>query len=78
MKTYIIAAFLLFGLITSAESQHSEINHNPGVRLTKLCQDSRPWTRWWWFATMISKADINDPGSHKNVFTRGNLHHLFP
>ena len=22
--------------------------------------DSRPWTRWWWFASMIQKNDIAD------------------
>ncbi|MEI7723993.1 MAG: glycosyl hydrolase [Bacteroidota bacterium] len=60
MKSYVLSAFLIFGLTISAISQDREFIHIPEMRSTKIYQDSRPWTRWWWFASMISKADIND------------------
>ena len=65
MRPYTVLAILLTGLLVSAHSQIApsqagEIQHAPDLRSTKLYQDSRPWSRWWWFASVITKADIDD------------------
>jgi hypothetical protein len=65
MKRHTIFAILLTGLLVSAHSQTAscqaeEPHHAMDLRSTRLYQDSRPWTRWWWFASMITKADIKD------------------
>jgi hypothetical protein len=65
MKQYIVLAVLLtafpvFALSRTAPSRAGEIQRAMDLRSTKLYQDSRPWTRWWWFASLITKADIAD------------------
>lgn len=65
MKQYTVLAILLTGFLVSAHyrtalSQAGEIQRVPDIRSTRLYQDSRPWTRWWWFASVITKADIDD------------------
>jgi hypothetical protein len=65
MKQYTVLAILLTALpalapAQAAPSQAGESQHAIDLRSTKLYQDSRPWTRWWWFASVISKADIAD------------------
>jgi hypothetical protein len=42
---------------------HAQISGriNPiDLNASMLYQDSRPWTRWWWFASMITQEDIRD------------------
>ena len=60
MKNYILLAILLLGFKSPSQGQTKDISHSPDLKSTKICQDSRPWTRWWWFASLISKADISD------------------
>jgi hypothetical protein len=60
MKQFIVLAVLLTAFPTFAPSQTAEIREAMDLRSAKLYQDSRPWTRWWWFASMITKADIED------------------
>ena len=65
MRRYTVLAILLTGFLVSAHcqtgrSQAGEIQRATDLRSTKLYQDSRPWTRWWWFASVITKADIAD------------------
>jgi hypothetical protein len=65
MKQTAVLAVLLTGFLTSVRSQtaFSQVGKPPhaiDLRSTKLYQDSRPWSRWWWFASMITKADIAD------------------
>ena len=30
------------------------------LNMSRIYTGSRPWTRWWWFASMIQEADIRD------------------
>jgi hypothetical protein len=60
MNKYTVYAVLLIGYLVSGPSQAGEVQQTIDLRSTKIYQDSRPWTRWWWFASMITKADIKD------------------
>lgn len=60
IKNAIFAAILFLGCMISVSSQTIEISHAPNLESTKLYQDSRPWTRWWWFASKVNKTDITD------------------
>jgi hypothetical protein len=55
-----VNAFPAFAPAQSVPSQAGESPHAVDLRAAKLYQDSRPWTRWWWFASTITKADIAD------------------
>jgi hypothetical protein len=59
-KIIILSLFLLFGLALISGSQPILKNNNPYLSKTKFYTDSRPWTRWWWFAGEIRKADLSD------------------
>jgi hypothetical protein len=56
----LLIAFLLSAPSQTAFSQVGEPQRAIDLRSTKLYRDSRPWTRWWWFASTITKADIKD------------------
>jgi hypothetical protein len=65
MKQYTVLTILLTGFLASAhcEAAPSQAGSNEralDLRSTKLYQDSRPWARWWWFASVITKKDIAD------------------
>jgi hypothetical protein len=60
MKPYIVLTILLSGFLASVSSQGGESERGPNLQSSKLYRDSRPWTRWWWFASVITKADIDD------------------
>ena len=32
----------------------------PDFKKSIIFQESKPWTRWWWFASIITKPDIKD------------------
>ena len=32
----------------------------PEMEKSRLYKESKPWTRWWWFASVIEKSDIID------------------
>ncbi len=51
---------LFLGLFLSANSQKKEFKGGIDLASTRLYNDSRPWTRWWWFATEIDRASIAD------------------
>jgi hypothetical protein len=65
MKLHAILAVLLlappaFAVAQTPPPQIGEPERVVDLRAAKICQDSRPWTRWWWFASTITKADIAD------------------
>jgi hypothetical protein len=65
MKKYIVSAILLTAFTATAHclaapSETGDAQHAPELQSTRLYRDSRPWTRWWWFASVITKADIAD------------------
>jgi hypothetical protein len=65
MKQFTVLSVLLTALLASAPSRTipclaGEPQQAMDLRSTKLYRDSRPWTRWWWFASVITKADIKD------------------
>jgi hypothetical protein len=60
MKNCIIITSLILGLFLSANSQDKEFRDGFDMTSARLYKDSRPWTRWWWFASIIDKASISD------------------
>jgi hypothetical protein len=65
MKKRIVLAVLLTGFMATADCQAApaesgDIQRGPDLRSARLYRDSRPWTRWWWFASVITKADVAD------------------
>ncbi len=60
MKNFILFTAFFLGLILSARAQSPGTAHSPDLHASKLYRDSRPWTRWWWFASMIKEADIRE------------------
>ncbi len=63
MIRYLLALSLILAAFISVHSQ--EVN-NPGQGAGTIQPqatpylDSRPWTRWWWFAAEIDKASVAD------------------
>ncbi len=60
------AMFLMITMFIAAHAQQSElVLTKPGslehaLSRGKLYSDSRPWTRWWWFAAEIDKTSVAD------------------
>ena len=53
--------FILFlVLLLSPACREKELTASPDMKQSKLYTGSRPWTRWWWFASVIKRADITD------------------
>jgi len=57
MRRTILSALLFSALTLSCFCQAVE---KPEMEKSRLFNDSRPWTRWWWFASIIEKPDIID------------------
>ncbi|MEI6680999.1 MAG: glycosyl hydrolase [Bacteroidota bacterium] len=60
MKKILISAILLLTLMISAKSQEKATRIMPGLASSHIYVDARPWTRWWWFASVIDKASVAD------------------
>ena len=60
MKRIITLALLFTGFALSGFSQSAEKIRKIDLQSTRMYTDSRPWTRWWWFASMIEKPAIID------------------
>lgn len=62
----VLAVLIATMLFQSAYSQQAADSIHPSEIVSKELtnnqpySDSRPWTRWWWFATEIDKASIED------------------
>jgi hypothetical protein len=59
-KTIGLCFALFFTLTFTVNSQTPSKNNLPDLLKSKFYTDSRPWTRWWWFASEIKKEDISD------------------
>lgn len=57
-KIILLCLFLLLGLAFSSESQPIAKNRTPDLSKSKFYNNSRPWSRWWWFAAEIRKNDV--------------------
>ena len=60
MKRFFFTALLVIALLPSLSAQNTPFTESIYFKNTWLCNDSRPWTRWWWFASVISKVSVND------------------
>ncbi len=60
MVKKLIISVLLSGFIGMGFTQTDIKSDLPDVQSSRLFSDSRPWTRWWWFAYEIQKNDIED------------------
>ena len=58
MNKYALITILFSTFINSSLSQEPGVF--PGLSTTQLYKDSRPWTRWWWFASEIREVDLLD------------------
>ena len=55
-----IALVILVSLTLSAKGQTIENNKQVDLQKSRIYNDSRPWTRWWWFASVIEKPSVID------------------
>ncbi len=60
MKKILISAIFLLTLMISANSQEKASRTFSGLTSSHMYVDSRPWTRWWWFASVIDKPSVAD------------------
>ena len=62
MKILQLSMFLILftGTFLNVESTTVSNKKSPDLSRSKFYSDSRPWTRWWWFASEIKKEDISD------------------
>lgn len=60
MKKCLLLLAIFPLLFLSAFSQKPEAKKGIDITTTRIYNDSRPWSRWWWFASMIDKASITD------------------
>lgn len=60
MKKILLFTSLFLCLILAANCQDKGKKTGIDLKTARLYNDSRPWTRWWWFASMIDKASIAD------------------
>ena len=51
---------MIVGTRMKTEAQPFSNQKSPDLSHSKFYTDSRPWTRWWWFASEIKKEDISD------------------
>jgi hypothetical protein len=51
---------LLIFIAGNTKSQPLLADIKPDISRSKFYTDSRPWTRWWWFAADIQKKDLTD------------------
>jgi hypothetical protein len=60
MKKNFVFALLFLAFLQSTNSQEKVSSGAIDPATSRICIDSRPWTRWWWFASMIDKGSVND------------------
>jgi len=60
MKNKILLAYLFMSLIFYSCIPDRKTKETIDMNQTNIYKDSRPWTRWWWFAAKIDKASIAD------------------
>ena len=60
MKTIIVFSVLIAALSLGTFCQTNINSIHIDLEKTRLYSDSRPWTRWWWFASVIEKPAIVD------------------
>jgi len=59
MRPFVFGLFVIACLFI-AEGNAYATKHVSGATKSILFEDSKPWTRWWWFASTITKADVKD------------------
>ncbi len=59
-KTILLLFILFWSFQLISIAQTGSTLKQPDLSKSKFYTDSRPWTRWWWFASEIKKADLSD------------------
>ncbi len=59
-RTILLCLALLAGSRQISVAQLPTTGKLPDLSKSKFYTDSRPWTRWWWFASEIRKKDLAD------------------
>jgi hypothetical protein len=60
VKKILIWVLLFAGFTIHLAGQIPDRHRQINLKTARLYQDSRPWTRWWWFASVIEKPAIVD------------------
>jgi hypothetical protein len=60
MKTCFLSFTFGLLLIISVSAQNNLPVKSIDFTSSKIFTDSKPWTRWWWFASVIKKEDVAD------------------
>jgi hypothetical protein len=60
-ETEIIASYTVVSIADQISCIHVDTVYSDSLKYDSVpFADSRPWTRWWWFASIIDKASILD------------------
>lgn len=60
MKRTILLLLIFAGSFACSSDQSIAKKEKIDLQTSRLYMDSRPWTRWWWFASVIEKSAIVD------------------
>ena len=60
MKNSILLLLVITGFVITSFAQKIAKREQIDLQTSQLYKDSRPWTRWWWFASVIEKPAILD------------------
>jgi len=60
MKKSILLLLIITGFVVSSFAQTIAKKEQIDLKTSQLYKDNRPWTRWWWFASVIEKPAILD------------------
>ncbi|MEI7662841.1 MAG: glycosyl hydrolase [Bacteroidota bacterium] len=60
MNKALLLSGLFLALFLTSNSQGQVKKHDIDLTSAKIYRDSRPWTRWWWFASVIDKPSVAD------------------
>ncbi len=58
--TVLLFLSLIWGCQNISVTQLPPKGKIPDLQQSKFYSNSRPWTRWWWFASEIKKQDLRD------------------
>ena len=60
MKKQVLLACIFLAFLLPSHPQNMEPGGKPDMKNSRIYRDSRPWTRWWWFASVIDRASVTD------------------
>ena len=60
MKNSILVTTFLLACFLTIHAQDKNSSGKVDLTTARIYRDSRPWTRWWWFASVTDKPSIAD------------------